>query len=530
MYYKRVIKNYSQKEKKLSRVFILILLVLFSYQFISSKISNYFEEKRQDMYTEYIPENFIGINPLFENLNNSNSDLSKLLYKGLVTINPETKEITGDLADFIVNDNSTEFKFILKTNQKWSNGKDITNQDILFTFNQLIKGNNFENKLLQSNFQGVEIIENQNNEIVFQLDKPNNFFLSNLTIGILPAEKSQEFLEKTKFIKEAKCELCIFSGDYELQDIITQEQSTEIILKSENNTLKNIRFLISKDNSELQEQAHSNFYSNNNDRYYLLPKYTALFLNNSNQFLKNINLRKAIKNTLNKQDLQIILEDKIMINSPYFQYETLATELPEQANVDQIKEELSNKGFEYREDILFYNSKPVRLGLILQKYEINVQKNQENQILKDFIQNKFQEIGIQIVPYFYDKDTFQELLLGKNYDLAIFGHDLGNNLDSYSFWHSTQTFPGGLNISNYQNLLTDKLLENLRKNNSTKKQIQLVKELNKDLNKNIPAVFLFTDKQGFKVDNKIKNRKILESYTKPSDRFFDINLWTINNI
>jgi len=527
MNYKRVINSYSKKEKKLSRYLVLSLIVLFSLQIIVNQIQNYLESKRNEMYTEYIQEEFTGINPFYENYSKSNSDISSLLYKSLIDVNPETKEYQSKIATFLVNEDSTEFKFMLNKDLNWTDGSPITNLDVITTYNEIIKSNNFNNQILKSNFEGVKIYENTNKEIIFKLENPNNFFLANLTIGIVPAKTKESFLKQNFYITQEDCDECIFSGDFDLDKIITHDNYKEIILNSKVLDLQNIRFLISKD-TEIANQANTNFYSENTENYYLLPKYTALFINHENEFLKNINLRRAIQRSIKKEDLGLQLFNKIMIDNPYFQYEDNKTS-NNNYSTEEIKNELTEKGFEYKENILFYNQRPVRIGLILQKYEIYKERNQENQIIAKYLEEQLNKIGIQIVSYNYDKETFQDLLLGRNYDLALFGHDLGNNIDSYGFWHSSQTLPGSLNISNYKNVLTDKILEKLRKNSSSKKQIELVKQLNQELKENVPAIFLFTEKHGFEVDNKIKNRKILESYYKPSDRFFDINLWTINN-
>jgi len=525
MNYKRVIKSYSRREKNFSLKLIYALLALIFIQIVKSTYISYAEERISNMYTEVIPESFIGINPLYANLNNHNSDLSSLLYRGLVKYNPDKKIMEGDLANFIVNEDSTQFKFNLKENQKWSNGDNITNQDIIFTFNSIIKDPNFDNIVLKSNFEGVEIELSNENEILFKLDQPNQFFLSNLTVGILP-QSIEEELKNKQFITEENCNTCLFSGKFELDSIKEKDGITEVILENDSE-LENIRFLIGNDIQNKKIDYNSNFYSTNNDNFYKLPKYSALFINTNQEFLKNIHLRKAIKSIIKQKEFDLLLENKISINSPYFQFEDIKNSNEQDA--ESIKKSLIENGYEYKGENLTYNDKPIRLSIIQQKYEINIEKNQENQILADYFKKSFAKIGIQIVIHNYDRETFQDILLSKNFDLALFGHDLGNNLDSYSFWHSTQTYPGGLNISNYQNLITDKVLENLRKTSNQEKTKDLVIELNNQLNQFIPAIFLFTDKHGFEVDNKIKNRKILESYTKPSDRFFDINLWTINN-
>ena len=111
--------------------------------------------------------------------------------------------------------------------------------------------------------------------------------------------------------------------------------------------------------------------------------------------------------------------------------------------------------------------------------------------------------------------------------MAIFGHDLGENLDSYSFWHSSQRFQNGLNISMYSNILTDNLLDNLRREQDQNKKISLAKEINKQLSTDNPAIFLFTTKHLYYIDNKIKNRKILKNYSHQSDILFDINSWQL---
>src|SRR3989344_450210 len=134
-----------------------------------------------------LKEGIIGsprfINPLLAQTDADRS-VASLVFAGLMRYNEEGKLIPALLEKYEISENGLEYTVTLKENLKWSNGKKLTVDDVIFTV-QLAK-----NPLLQSprraNWEGVEINKIDDKTLLFMLQREYAPFLDNLTLGILP--------------------------------------------------------------------------------------------------------------------------------------------------------------------------------------------------------------------------------------------------------------------------------------------------------------------------------------------------------
>lgn len=99
---------------------------------------------------------------------------------------------------------------------------------------------------------------------------------------------------------------------------------------------------------------------------------------------------------------------------------------------------------------------------------------------------------------------------------------VGREADLYPFWHSSQRNDPGLNIALYANSKADKLLEEARSGSGAAAYLSLSEELEKD----IPAVFLYSPSFLYVVPEKVKAVN-LSSLSVSQDRFLGIRDWFI---
>ena len=111
--------------------------------------------------------------------------------------------------------------------------------------------------------------------------------------------------------------------------------------------------------------------------------------------------------------------------------------------------------------------------------------------------------------------------------MLLSGQSLGYNLDTFSFWHSSQSNENGLNLSNYQNPKADYLIENIRKTFDQKEKEDDLASLAKVIAEDVPAVFLYTPTYYYLVDKKISGINI-QNILLPKDRFANITEWIFN--
>jgi len=513
-----VLQNYPLSSKLKSIVLLLIIVLTLISKFVGFVFHQLHLLEEKKSIVVYIKDTPTVINPLFTQNSLSNSFMSKALFRGLVKYNPETQEYQSDLADFVISDDAKEFVFRIKDNQKWSDGDPITINDVLFTYKNVIQNNQFTNLNIKNQFTKVNIVQSRDNEITVTLPSANSFFIEMFTLGILPKHiyknVSVEQIGQFEDNLVSSTDLTLKKSDIDLDNLSAKyhlESSQQKFVIDISPEIPDGNFDMVIDDSFQATPGFSQY-------SYVLPQYTALFINMDNSFLSKKIHRQAINDAINKKELQAKLPKETIIAKPFFQFDNIDS-IP-QTSFSTIKQNLLDSS-EYQN--LTQNGS-IKLSLIATKYE-DESLNSKTRAVVDHIQENLKKINIEVVVQLYDFEVFKQILLNKEYDLALFGHDLGANYDSYSFWHSSQRFKNGLNVSSYYNPLTDNLLENLRRESVQAKKIDLAREINKVLNADIPAIFLFTTKKYYFIDNKIKNRKILNNYSHPSDIFYDIEAW-----
>jgi peptide/nickel transport system substrate-binding protein len=547
---KKVLNNYSKRDRNLSMLFAGLISLVIVVSLVQNFIYNLKISDSGSVYNEGLVGELTQINPLFRDISNINRDISSLIYSGLTKYNPETKTFEPDLATFTINEDSTSFVFTLKEDLKWSDGKEITVDDILYTYRTVAQNPGFQNTILRENLEGVTIEFLADNQIEFKLSNPNAFFISQTDLGIIPKHiyESVAINEIGKEVEKNELKLIVGSGPYKLNSIDKLDETlTRVNLRLNKNydgqepKINTVRFFISPTSEDLisyqnninsianlnfseKEQIDQEKFSFNE---YLLPQYTALFLNLDKEVMKDREVRVVLKRGANPQETTEGLNDKQTISRPFFQYEAI-NEISE-TDPTVLKDILESANWNLNDDNIYEkNALDLNLDLAVQTFAQNEIKNQEFQKLINNLVKTYSKVGIKLNPQFYQGDQFAQVIADRDYDLVLLGHNLGNNLDSYSFWHSSQANSQGLNLSNYRNIATDSLLERVRTTSDISERKDLLVKINEKLVFDVPAIFLYTDKHIFAIDNKLKNRKILPSYTFTSDRFYDIASWEIN--
>lgn len=126
------------------------------------------------------------INPIFASRSDVDSDLTKLMFTGLMRYD-ETGALVPDLAEkYELSEDKKTYTFHLRKNVSWHDSaqEPFTSKDIKFTFD-LIQDKNVGSPLYVS-FEGVAISAVDDFTVEFKLNEPFPLFLSSLTVGILP--------------------------------------------------------------------------------------------------------------------------------------------------------------------------------------------------------------------------------------------------------------------------------------------------------------------------------------------------------
>jgi len=137
------------------------------------------------------------------------------------------------------------------------------------------------------------------------------------------------------------------------------------------------------------------------------------------------------------------------------------------------------------------------------------------------------ELGIKVnLSIFPIDDIGNSILKNRDYEILLFGNVLSKSYDLFSFWHSSQRFYPGLNLSLYNNKKADSLIESIRQVDDKKERESQFHELQKIIKADHPATFLYSPDFIYVSSKNLRGvdpRLIMET----GDRFVGAQYWYI---
>lgn len=545
----KTIKSFNRKEKLAS---ILLLGIFFpsTISIILGQTQDSIQNSGSKIYTEAVVGQITHLNPVFTELSEVDADISSLIFSGLVRYNPSTKTFEEDIATHTLSEDKLVYTFTLKNGIVWQDGVEMTADDVYYTYVDVIQSQNFKNPILKSNFQGVKIEAINSRTLTFTLNAANSFFFTELTTGILPKhiliDTPVEDIEKSDFNK-----MPIGSGPYKVEgsyQLNNDSTSTVTLVRNDKYfgnpaTIEKIRFIAYPDINELIDNRSvwhgaarvkssqiAEIDTSDLELYaYELPQYSALFINTDSKYLGKNKVRLAISKAIDKTEILSVTSYTKQIDTPLL--ELNQDNWSNTYNLSESQGALFDSGWKLNEgDTYRKNSDGEALTLRLVRRDfINTNSAQEKTFsdVAALLADQLKKVGIEVKIEAYEADELNEIIKSRNYDMLLSGQSLGYNLDTFSFWHSSQSNENGLNLSNYQNPKADYLIENIRKTFDQTKKDEDLTLLAKVIADDVPAVFLFTPTYYYLVDKQISGVNVT-NILLPKDRFANISEWIFN--
>ncbi len=547
-----VFKAYTYRDKVLSAFAIVVLLLMV----VKMMLFPYglFGFGSDEIYTEgIVAKNGIqNLNPLFTDYNEADREVSRLIFSGLMKYDPVNKAIVDDVGTLTISGDKKEYSFKIREGVRFHDGDFLTADDVYFTFAAVVQNPAFQNEVLRTNFEGVDIQLIDEMTIKFILPRPNIFFISNLTTGILP-EHILGDIEPDRILEADFNKKPIGSGPYMVNDPVSSFSSGRMQITLERNPyyyekpseIEFIRFVAFPSIEKLVEDVNSvnavvkvtgeyfDFFEQN-ERFelipYELPQYLAVYFNMDSPILKDQQkVRLALQKAVDKEELIAGRKDLIRVDTPLLELDQ--KDWLYQSSKEQAQGALKDAGYNYQaEDVdkvgVRYNEEDeaLELKLLARAYDEGTPQFTETLGVVDFLQNSWEEIGFSIQVEFLPLQQFNEAVMSRQYDLLLVGQNLGYNLDTYSYWHSTQATPLGQNFSNYRSFQADALIENVRTIFDPAVREEKLLALANSLRDDVPAVFLYRPVYYYAIDSKVTG-VALDSLVFPSDRFFRVGEW-----
>jgi len=490
-----------------------------------------------------------SLNPLFAPLNDADRDVSELIFSGLLKYNTEGKLVKDLVKKYEISKDGKIYRLTLKDDIFWSDGQEITTQDVVFTV-QVIQDPETQSPL-RLIWQEIKIEEEDNKVIKFILPNAYPPFLENFTLKILPYHIFNKFSPQD-FILEPP-ENLVSSGPFEIKIIEKDPENKirKIVLDrnpnfhDKNPFLEKIEITFIPDITEfptwrgkamsfagISQKQRSVFQQNYYIYKFSIPRYFALFLNQSNKILSQKEVREALALATPKEEIikRVLFNQGRIINGPFLPENKIGGTFKKyKFNIKKAEKILKKAGWRdknkdgIKEKIFKEENKPTSLELILFTADQDELKN-----VAEIVKRKWRKIGVKLkIRATEPTQLLQENIKERKYDILLFGQGLSFIPDPYPFWSSLQKEYPGLNLSLYQNKDVDQLLKESREELSLQKRKKLFQKAQQKITNDIPAIFLYSPYYLYAMDKDVKGISV-KYIIDPSKRFINIENWYIN--
>jgi peptide/nickel transport system substrate-binding protein len=509
----------------------------------------------------FLKEGIIGsprfVNPVLA-VSDVDHDLTSIIYSGLMK-NTTDNSVETDLAEkFEISEDSLEYTFYLKEDIFFHDGEKVTTDDIEFTINKIQDSSIKSPK--RPNFYDVKVEKIDEKIIKFILKKPYSPFLGNLTVGILPkhlwgnltAEQfpfSQYNVEpvgsgpyKISKMDTLKKNMLLIPTYYELLAFKKYSPQRAFIDKIVINFYSSEKDLIEAYNKGEIESINSISVENikyikdkkdSETKVSVLPRIFAIFLNqNENEILAQKEVRQALNLSIDRTK---IINDILggYGKSVYGPLPFNTTNNEENLyNPEEAIKILEKAGWLKSSSTNIFGKKIDKKTKIELTISLSTLNSSDLVKIAEYIKSDWEKIGVKVdLKQFEFGDLQQNVIRSRKFETLLYGEVIGRDMDFFAFWHSSQRNDPGLNISMYTNSKVDKILEDARKTQDRDERITKYLEFEKELSKDIPAIFLYSPSFSYVVPKKINGLEI-NSIIIPSDRFINIDKWYIetNNL
>ncbi|HSX01540.1 MAG TPA: ABC transporter substrate-binding protein [Candidatus Saccharimonas sp.] len=471
-------------------------------------------------------------------------DINRLIFSGLTRYNAN-RTLVADLAErWEVSPDGRVYTFYLRKNVKWQDGVPFTSADVAFTLTAIQTPDS--RSPLASSWQGVTVETRGDYTVVFTLPQPLASFLDSTTIGIVPRHLL-ESIDPSQLREASFNQQPIGTGPFQLKTFAPSAH--EIALTANPHYYggrPNIADFIFRfyDTPEAAMTAYAQHQVTSpgrvlpteasrrgqlvglSDYDLTLPEETVLFFQTTDDVLKDKDLRGVLSRSLQRGAIasQATAGQGVVVSQPllpgqlgYTPKYGLTSLSPEAAAaaLDGLGWTQSRAGAVRQKA-----GQPLKLQLV-------TLSGGELELAAKEIRRQWAKLGIQVELKTVDATDLQQTYMRpRNFQLLLFGINLGADPDVYPFWHSSQAKDPGVNLSSYASADADKALEAARVKTDPVVRAGKYDSFLKAWNADAPAAILYETAYQYAVSEDVAGITASRLVT-PADRFYNVEHWTV---
>ena len=487
-----------------------------------------------------------SLNPLYGEATAGSNDIDALLFEPLVRVLP-SGGIEGRLAaHWDVTPDGRTYSFGLRPDARWSDGTPVTADDVVFTV-RTVQDPTFPGAVLNQSWKDIIATAIDNGHVRFALPGHNAGFLANLELlDIVPAHllagrsmaEIASAAPNLNPVGTGPFRMVAQSGDriqlernpfawrrpwldtMTIRSFGSQAAALDALDRGQIDGLANLTpsgAAQERGNRQVNVLAASTY------------QYAELLMNlkSDEPYFQDINVRQAIARAIDRTAIihdvlggQAVPDDGPIPRSLSWAYDA-ATQQPAHDPVAAGKL-LDDAGWALVNGVRTKGGTSLSFGLTVSSdvppYERVAEK----------VSEQLAAIGIiaEVRPV-TTLSLIHDYLNPRSFDMTLTAFDNGPDPDVYTFWHSSQSHPGGFNFSGMKkNVFIDSDLEAGRSTLDLATRAKAYITFQEDFAKEIPAVFLYSPRYVIAINKRIHGVR-LDSAIEPEERYAYVGDWYV---
>ncbi len=532
----------------------LFVLLLFCAVMQLKALTPYYQQLKPvpgGIYSEGIIGKFNNANPLYAS-SAPDTAVSRLVFSGLFKFD-NNNNLSGDLAsDFALSTSQTRYVVHLKKNITWHDGAQFKADDVVFTY-QTIQNLEAQSPLY-ANWQGVKVSKLNDYAVVFNLPNPLSSFPYSLTNGILPAH----LLKNTPAIQLRSAQFNsqpIGTGPFrwkfvELNGSNGVDRRQHVALSAFEGysagkpKLDGINITTFKDDQQMLsafkkkqlnamsglESLPADMSSDNSIHPYTTPLTSEVmaFFNNSHPPLSDLAVRQALVSGANRSQIPSLLPYPVnIIGSPL-----LRGQLGYDSSIMQpaYNQAAATAALDKAGWVIDPSTGQRAKGGQPLRILMASQDTQEYTLVAHFLQKEWSKLGIKLDVQYYPSDDLQsQIIANHDYDILLYGINIGTDPDVFAYWDSKQASvgtSGHLNLSEYKSAVADQALEAGRTRADANLRAAKYKAFLTSWAADSPALALYQPNYLYVTRGSVFNYE-RKADNVAADRFYNVNQWMV---
>jgi len=524
-------------------IFSLIGISLFAF-LTSETFANVLSKEKEDIFVEGSVGAISSFNPLFTSQSNVDADIRALVFEKFINVSKDGTPTEGIAKEWSSTADGKTYDITISLDHKWQDGKSLTMDDVLFTFEIGKELNSkYSYDTIGTPLSNVKIEKISEDTIRFTLSEGNATFYEAISVYIVPKHKFDGIrtadIPFNSFIRYP-----LGSGPYQ----VYRSEPNVVYLRASQyySSVPKIDTFVYRiySNSDVLEAAFRNGVL---DAMGTVDQFSVSYINEYSGYkeysvILNSRLRIIFFNTRKEKfetkefriAINYLIDKNVLLEKANISGEVAYSPIPSsswaysEGNIvkyeyspEKATEIFNNLGYIKNQESGYFETEDKKILSLTLSYYDNDFNERIALALKDIL--KSEGVVLNLEPLSYTQLT-QEIVATRDFELLMYEVETTIDPDQYNLWHSLKTNYPDLNLSGYSYERVDILLEEARKSLKKDKRVSNYALFQKYLTQDVPVIFLYHPKYVYVIKEDI-NIGDISNILYQYQRFDTVSSW-----